>query len=680
MVATQTFAAGKSTEYDDLIKKRVDPKSMRAERYAMEESWLRMMKAYVGRFDTSFLDGQFVDIDLGDDGFGLELDYNGNITRPLIMRSVSTVMAANVKFDAMPQSPKMKHLRIAQLTKQVFHHLRAVTGYDDTTSLSATLWAAICGSAFLKCWWDPLAGEADRYYVESKSSRRVVADAYLDPQVRLEMDRAGLFEDYHQGEISIDVVNPFSFYHDWSARDAGIKACQWVAEKHWVDIDIAAERLGIDESELTPDRENQGVRNYEDALAFMASSRFMGPYNWLEPMDKRGKRVMWVDMWQRPSRKHPKGLRIVWAGGGVRKAGDNPNIADKSGLLHLPFVKQDWSPQPGRFWGSGLAEDLGPLNWHFNKGRSAEATFLNIHGAPATFIDSSSGVPAQNFSVRAGRTYQIAHNSSPVQYGPTPQLPSEVIQFPETVYRDMRVIASQGDSVQGNLPGQVRTGAGFEAINRERHLPLSIPAKQWAICTRDLGRMGLTYVQLNYKEPRMLSLIGADGKLAVREFTGADISNDIVIVGEPSVSDTREARRAEVLDAVQIGALQPAQNPDHARWVAEELHFGTDGDAVRKLIAPEMREELILDHIRENPQYFPVMDWEDHDAGAMTVQRYMMSPEFDQLDPRTQAAIAVRWNEHRKFIQSAQMQMAALMQMQGGKSGQKGPASQAPRG
>jgi hypothetical protein len=678
MSAVKEIPVKKSNDFDDMVKKRVDPKGVRAERYAMEESWLRAMAFFSGKQNWGFDGGgRLVDRDpLDDEQYDLEIDYKVNELRKNIMRAVSMVLATNVKFDVLPQSDSIKHRHIAKVTKQVFQHLRSITGYDDQLSLSASMWAAICGSSFVKVWWDSLAGEADRFYISNKKTREIEPRALWDADLRLDLERQGMFEDYHQGDVRGDILSPFAAYHDWSARDGGIKACQWFAEKHWVDKDIAAERLEMDADDLPADAESQGVRNYEDAIAFMSATDNMGPYNYLEPIDKRGQRVMWVDMWQRPNRQYPRGLRIIHCGGSVRRVTENPNIADKSGLLHIPFIKQDWAPHPGRFWGFSLAEDMTGLQWHLNRARTSQATFLHIFGNPPTFVGSNSGIDPRQVSVRPGRTYMKDENSSGIEFGPTPHLPAEIFAFGDVVSSDLRSIASQSDMDASKLPGQVRSGAGMEAIARERHIALSIPAKQWAIATRDFGKMGLKLMQMHYDEPRLATYVGEDGSLAVKKFLGADLSTDLVIVGEPSITDTRESRRAEVLDAVQVGALQPAMNPEDRILFLKAMHYDTSDAAISPILAADTREEILIEHIKANPQYFPVMDWENHEEGAAAIQRYMQSEEFETLDSKTQAAIAVRWKEHTQHIQSAVMNQLQMQALTKGAPGQKGAASQ----
>lgn len=661
----------------DLIRKRVDPEGYRMERLWLEEGWLKSMAYFRGKHYFYLEDGRIFD------GSGQMPEhkamYKINLTKTALLRAASKVLNVNADFAAVPNGTSIKARNRAETSERLFDHIRDVTHWQDRKSLIGTMWAGICGSSFYRVFFDPLAGEPDRYYFVDPVNKTPMPGDVLAPALRNQLDRDLMFEDLAKGEISIANDSGFAIFHDWSSKDEGVEGCSWMASRHFTDIEKVADVYGVDENDLRPEEGMMGLNNYEEAIAFMATSLSNPPNTWSTPEEKRSRRCMVVDMWERPSRKHKRGRRIVYAGGKIVHSGTNPHVGDLSRICHLPWVKQDWTPSPGSFWGSGIVEDLTTPNFYLNQSRNALLEFMRIFGRPATYIWSDSGLDPEKQTIEPGGVYVIRSTSKVPAHDAPPALPPEVAQLGNVLEADMQTLSSNADS-EMQIPAQMRSGAAVGRVLEDRDITLNITSRELLRVTRDVGRCALRLCQMNYDETRTLRYVGDDGTWITQDFTGADLTNDIVILGNPGVLDTVSSRREEILDSLEAG-LWDMQNPDDKDYVLGALHYNDSNYAIRSRMKAQKKQEREIRVMIENwqqylQQPYPVLDWEDHQKESRTLVDFFHTPEFQQLTPEQQSILVVHWKLHQIEFAKQQAAMMAMTAQTRGAPGEKGKASQ----
>ena len=663
----------KDADTIEMVRMRVMPPNARYERMPWEQQNLINMKFWSGSQRFAMVNG--IPREMEEDESEHSVRYRANKCRGAVLRAVAKVQNVNATFRARPTFGDARHRELAYVSEKVLDHQRDVADWQWTQTLS-TLWKAICGSSFVKVYWNPDKGDPDRFFYGDASLQTAIPEVMLSrPQVQ-EYEKNGWFEDVPTGDVATAICSPFAFFHDWTSRDKSIAGCRWVAERHYLDIPVIAEAFGIDESELQPDENIDGLLNYEEAVAFMSSGSAY-PMNWMSPAEKRGKRCMYVEMWERPSRAHKRGRRIVYAGGKILLNIDNPYAADRSGLLHLPYVKDDWVPHPGRFWGASLMEDLTSPQFNLNESRSKLATHMRVFGQAATFVDEMSDIDTDNMTLAPGAVYKIP-NGSRVQAGPAPQLPPEVLQFGSLCEGDLMSCAAQSEIDGAKLPGQMRSGEAVRLMNDERSVTLSIPAMTTVRTARDVGRMLLTLGQMFYDEKRLLRYMGDDNQWEIRYFTGADLTNDLVVIGQPDISDTLQARESKMLDAVAAGAFNPQLDEETRMLILKGLNYHTSDEFFTVKILAERQQEREIEQIIADPARFmdrpyPVRPWEDHKTEMRVCQRFMYGERFQALPPDTKSAIEMHMQMHEQYLM---LQMQAMAEAAPSTPAPKGQPSQ----
>lgn len=672
----------RESELLQLIEKRVGVHERRTERLVQEQEWLTRWAYWKGKQDFSIQNGRMWGPDPAQIN-DFDVNYQVNFVRARTDVAVAKIMGVNASFAARPPGNRAEDRRRSEVSNKVFDHIRAQTDFEKHR-LTAQQWAFICGSGILSIRWNPLIGEPERFYFDDGRAKVVVPDAMLTQEQRDSKEQLGLYQDTFPGDLDVAVCSPFGFFQDTAARDKGIPGCHWVAERHFADIDRIAERFNVDPADIHPVEDDGGLTNYEEAIAFMSSGTGYGVMDFVRPEEKRGKRTLYIEMWQRPDSKNKKGLRLCYAGGKLLNAGktDNPYVFDKSGWAHLPYVKVDHKPSPGQFWGASGVEDMIRPQFYLNKVRSSIIAFVDVHGQPATYVGENSNIDTDSMTSQTGRIYKISENSAVgVKVGPVPQMPAEVLQIMPLLKGDLDSVASQSEIDGGKLPGQLRSGSALKQVNDERFAGLSIPALESVRAMRDAGRIFLAIGQRYYTEPRLLKYQGDDEQWVVESFKGSDLVNDIVVVGDVDISSDANSSSQEMMDMVSAGVFNPQFDKETRVQIASGLNLKSSSEFVAHLLQAKKAAERAIQEMKRDPlkygdQGYPVLPWQDHETEIGVLVEFMYSPEFMTLDPGTQALITKYWHDHQQMLQQEQLQQLQMVEATKGAAATPGQASQ----
>lgn len=672
-----------------MVEKRVGTSERRQERLALEEQWLTLRLFWGNRSDCDIIGGRVMSTWApGRDPD--EVRYKVNMIRANAAPTIAKILSVDADFQARPPTGQKRHRDAAEVTGKVLGHVQQVMKW----ARFRILWlqsAMIYGSSAAEVMWDPNIGEASRYYLDHRGSKLRVPPLLLTEEQRSEKDAALLFEDLAPGDMKFDLHSPFGFHWDTSSRADGIDGCMWVATRHFYDIDRVAEAYGRDVKDIPVVNGDSGLENMEEAIAFMSGPYGSPLFDTARPDDKRNNRTLVRKLWHRPNRAYPRGLMLVVAGTGSNAVLlnvsdiDNPWVADRSKQAHLPFIKLDWMPGDGTFWGVGAVEDALQPQYYLNKLRSSKIAFAEAHGQPSLFVDSDTGIDTDGQTTQPGAMYSKRPGSAAPTAGPTPQQPREVMDASLQAEGDLNRIMSQSSIDGGKMPGQIRSGAGIRQINAERFASLTIPAQMFVAATAGVANVALSIGKLKYVDERYYRFINEANEWAVEAFKGADIVNDIIVTAEPDISDSIAGQREELNDLLAAGFFNPQLDRATRTLLFKAAKFKTADEFVTRQTQAENSQDREIEEMIANPMKwdggYPVMPWEDHESEANACVAFMYRPEFKALAKteeglRAQGLITQHWQAHAAALQQQQAAQLAMMEAAKGTPGSQGQASQ----
>jgi hypothetical protein len=654
----------------EYVQKHLDLHSGQTERRALEASWFVSCAYYAGQQNLSV--DQYGEIHVPPD----ELNYRANLIKPQMDRSVAKVLSAQLDYEAAPTTSDRDDLAGARVATKVFEHLRHVADWTEAEGL-ALKWAALNGTGFVKVTWDPDGGESHRAYERDGIP---VSSGQLDkkPELRQQLDKAGDYEEFKEGEVSLEALSGFHIYVDPTHRKPGLKGCRWVAQVQYMSVESVRNTWNIPRKDITPTKDMRPIENYIGQFQNMIPD---GNYftNTTTSQGTGEDMVRVVEFWERPTRENGmRGRRIVIAGDHVIRHGPNPYL--KFGI-ELPFTAYYWTKMPGRFWGLGLVEQLRPIQRAYNRARSNMLTFQEKHSWPVTWVPKGSGVALAKLASYPGAIYTYKAAIGKPTTTEAPQMPAHVAQNAAVAQGEMQSVSAQAPPESSNLPGSLRSGQAIALMQQDNNMLFSEILLNKAASDANVGSQMLRIVGVMYDDPRTIRVVGRNRSFDVQQFTGADMRGnyDIRIIGKPRTADSREAVKSEVMELLQIGAMN-AQDPDDRRRILRAFEYN-DADALvdthqRAIERQQNQIERIVSE-PENPNSVPqALEWEDHATMASVLEAFMHGQEFEALPDGPKAAIVMLWKARSQKVaeaMQAQMQMAA---MTAGTPGEKGNPSQ----
>lgn len=620
--------------------------------------------------------------------------YKANMILGNVLRSILTVTNAQGEFTVPPKDNTRQARHAAWVSTKLFEHL-AYTQQMSEKEQVATLYAALDGCVIWKIAWDPDAGEMSRFYWGDDTGKVVMPDP--DERMRAMLEEEGKYDDLAAGDVSAEAFPWAQCWWDWTARESGFDKAQWGATASVVSLDYIEETYGAKEASMVkPDEALDGSLYYDEAISFMASS-FGAVQQYQDEEEAQGDRTVLVEYWERP---RPQNGML---GRNLHFAGDHVliNRENKYRLTGypIPLVKQDWIKAPGRFVGISLVEQLTSPQHQYNLARATIAEHQKVYGHPAMLVPKNSEIPTGHLTVSPGTVHTYNPTGGEIKFAPSPQLPKEVVQNAEMARAEMAEISSQQSLDGSKLPGQLRSGPALEAVFEERNKMLAHPAMNYVMAKERIGRQMLALAKKFYTEDRVISYIGEDRRFRALSFKRADLQTDLrVVIDRSKLISSPSAVRARVLEMIQLGAVDPMNNPDDREAVFKALEFGGVEEIISDRLQEEENQEREIDEIVMDPtkwmeprfdmmapagedgmpsqtQGYPTGEFDDHRAHMRVLTRFIRSEEFRRLDPISQSVILQHAKTHQGILREQEIQALMMQQALAGGAGQKGQPS-----
>jgi hypothetical protein len=597
--------------------------------------------------------------------------YEANLILPNVSRAVNKIASQNFSMDVAPKSSAFEDRHAAKLSMRVLDHLRYVTDFDRKSRLALTM-AAIQGSGFMKYSWDPKAGNPVRIYKRPGEEPRID----LLPEEQEVWDRQGWYVDTYPGEVLAEPVSIFNIWWPWDAREGGIDDCERLAYVY-VDLrDTLEKRFEVDLADAETYAATHGAQRYLEAIAYINRST-LGTMKGPRPAHADGERILVIEMWERPSPGWPKGRRILVAGNKVLKDGDNPY--DQAGV-HIPFSMVNWNTLPGRFPGVSLVSHLRGPQRARNRSRAVALSIEKTHGYPITMLPSGAPVEVdRDLHSVPGVVLRVGNfNQRPVVSQP-PHLPPYIGENADRAQAEIHSISGQQAGSDSNLPGQVRSGLGIQAVQEDSNMILSEPAFNFAHFVKDCGQVELALAGHFYDDARVLQVAGPSGRIEVETFTGADLRGhtQVLVFGQPGRIESSTAYQSKILEMVELGILNP-NDPRDKIGMLKAMESRIADEIAEDKLRDEERFETIARRLIKNPMFYryQMQPWDDPSAAARVLERHLKSDDFEEYTQETQQALALLWQQASQALEKQIAMQMQLATMQRGQPGQKGQASQ----
>lgn len=448
-----------------------------------------------------------------------------NLVLPAVIRIHAKLTQRDPVLLALPADSSDRAHHAAKSAERLLSHLWRELG--TTLKIHALAkWMIITGTAFLKVYWDPRAGDR--------------------------LPGTNLFT----GEVAHAVLSPFELYPEPGARS--LDQARWVIHASARTREWVRHQYGLD---LQPEK----------------TTTFPGA------APPGAELVTVLEYWERPTRDHPDGRVITVAGG--RVLDEKPNPYDHR---DFPFVQFDYIKVPGSFFARGAVADMIPLQREYNKGRSQVLEVRNLMSQPQWLIPDGS-IDPETITSEPGLRLPYNPNMGKPERVPGPELPEYVTEDIQRSKRDMDTISGIGEISQSQWPLQVSSGLAIAILREQEDLRFRPVVKRFERQLARAGALTLRVARQFYTETRTIRVLGGDGRYDIYRLTAKDLEGpyDVVVQPESVLPESRLAKqtyllelwknkiitdRHQILQLLEFGQYQPV--PDETEL--DRRHAGRE--------------------------------------------------------------------------------------------------------
>jgi hypothetical protein len=599
-----------------------------------------------------------------------------NIIKPKVMVKVAKQIKNRIKYDVVPDTNDQNRIEVAKAAKRFLDYWWNEQEMDRK-SRDIHMQDGIKGWCALKVYFDPELGD----------------DITPEPTEE-DIESGNEPGEIHTGEVVARVIDPLLLYVDPAATTD--EEIRWIIERKPRDLDYIREKYA---KEVPADSNVDYMTT--DLSPQTGYSNFQN--------QKRNYRMAMVDeMWVKPCRKYPNGLKVTIANNTILDVDENAG--------DMPYIIFVDIPIPSTVKGDAFIKDMLPIQRHINILKTSMATHAKRMGNSIWAVPHGSQVDEDDLTNEQGAiVYYNGAGPAPTRVSP-PDLPPIYDRLIEFYMRDIDDMSGAREISQGRLPGGLDTYSGLQLMVEQENEKLAISSENYERGMKRALKRVLMLMKKHYTEERMAKILGPDNDIELVSFKGSDLSGgeDINIVQGSSLPEMKTAQQERIMTLWDKGAIVDRNGQPDSETFLRLLGMG-DAEAVYEMKQLDENkaktENRIFQQYADDPKVIkdlqqyqvemqqyqaavqqaqtagfdpaqmgqapqspiqlpPVRDFQDHDTHVYFHNLFRKSSDYEKLPPEIQQLVDDHVNEHIQQLQAPiiaqqqEQQQQMMMQQQ----------------
>lgn len=454
-----------------------------------------------------------------------------------------------------------------------------------------------------------------------------------------------------EGDPENAICSPFEIFPD-SSYNQDIKSCKSIIHARAVDADYIYDNFGVD----LPGTKQNVFASSLSRIHSMTDTR---------DTKEKDNVIMLYEYYEIPTTDYPNGRLWICCDNHDKLLyeGDLPFINARYNNRELPFVLQRSIIRPGYFWGKTIIDSLIPVQRRYNAIKNRMQEYLKRVAVGIMIVDEAT-VELNNLEdegIAPGDIlkYNKTENSQTPTYLQTPPLSNAFFQQEGAEMSNFTSLSGVSEiSRDSSAPTGIESGKALTILNEQDETRLSLTARQIQDCMLEVARQTMYLYKQFAENERMLRIVGQGDAIKLLSWDKNTITaDDIIIEGIARISETLTQKRNMVLELIGMGMFRDETGRIDDSRILEMLEFGDVNVAMdsKRLERIKSNEQNIKMSMGQ-PQ--PVEFYELHNIAVETHTEYMLSNEFDVLDPMIKQLFMQHLQQHIMYVQQAQMQQA----------------------
>jgi hypothetical protein len=516
-------------------------------------------------------------------------------------------------------------------------------------------WGSVCGTSFLKQYWDP--------HKEVKAGKKTVT-----------------------GDICIDRLTPFEILVPNLAQE-DIQKQPYVIHGQTMSVEQVKLYYGVD---VLPDAVGLTDLMEDQFLHLVGAAQI------------RKDKVLVLETWIKP------GMHPQFPQGGMFTVAGNKlvQVTDKWPYNHgeFPFYKYG-GIFSGRFYGDSILVDVIPVQRELNRTRSQIVENKNLMGKPKLLAQRGSINP-KLITSEPGQVilYQPGFEKpTPLPHQP---LPGYISQELERLHVDLDDLSGQHEITRGTNPSQVTAATALSYLQEQDDSKLYYQVASIEDAISKLGSHYLELVTQYWDEPRMVRVVGSESIIEAEHWRGSDLNGntDVHVMAGSGLPQSKAAKQAFIMDLIKLGMLPQDQalemleiggleriyeevlvdkrqvmreNLIMSRLTEEEIEIRRQAKAAEAAIAqaqgsPEELASLALEHgddavsaIQDiadtTPEpIIPINSWDNHEFHIQYHNRFRKTQKFSTLPDAVKSEFELHIVAHQEALREEMMRQQGI--------------------
>ena len=544
-----------------------------------------------------------------------------NKVRPIIRTELAKVTAQKPNATVYPASNDDRDIFAARAGEQIYDSLYRRKKIKKILRKSM-FWTLICGTGYMKDWWDPTAADPD-------------AQSPGDIMIEAETPFHIMVPDFREEEIE---SQPYVIH-------ASTKSPEWVQARY-------GKQLG-----------GRGINPNTAGATDILENSFL---NLVGASQLTKDQVLCLEVWVKPG-----GHKMFPNGGMYTLLGDT--IVQAVGLNdepwpfahnQYPFTKFDHIPT-GKYYGDSTITDLIPLQKEYNRTRSQIVEAKNRMAKPQLMAYKGSINPNQ-MTTEPGQVIMVVPGfqfPTPIRLEPLPQY---VIEELNRCQSDMDDISGQHEITKGRVPPGVTAATAISYLQEQDDSKISHTVDSIEDGMEKIAQHCLSHVVQYWDLPRIVKVVGNDGSYDAHALKGSDLrgNTDIKVEAGSALPTSKAAKQAYVMDLMKMGFIPPEEGLKVLEFGGVEKLYDEMQQDVRQAQRENLRMQepdpvameaaMQAEQQGQPPQPgIPVNNWDNHQAHITTHNKFRKSASFEQLDDAVKQEFEAHVQQHNFIMEQA---------------------------
>lgn len=650
--------------------------AMRKQRSKFEQQWHLNMAFYFGRqwvvINTKAINNTA--------GYVLQEprpkdSWRVRAVRNRIKRAIRNEMTKLTKEEpqgyVLPASSEEEDRMAAIAAEAVAEYHVASSNFKAKRS-QATFWTVLCGTGFLKTYYDPVAK------TEDGTSGRVMYD----------------------GVSAFHIFAPYLHLVDLEEQP-------YVCHARTVDASLIQTFY---DKEIKPTTDSTSIMD----------QRFMQTLGIHQTTDSTLKQAYIKEWWVKPCREYSDGAMFIYCDKTLLHMNEKPVAPEPDTQMALPTFNHPGLPEPnpavypyehgkfpfqkidhiptGMFYAESTIKDLIPVQKDYNRIRSQIIEHRNIATRPQWWMRKGSFNPKE-FTSEPGIVIQVNPGGDGPQRVEQPDLPQQISVEIDLNVREFDDISGQFEISKGRTPPGVEAASAIAFLQEENDTILYHTVASIEAAVQESGRQSLSLVHQLWSAERITRIVSRNNELESTLFKDINLAAgmDYRVVSGSMEPRSRAAKQAVISDLMKNNAIPVEKglkymymsetnalfeemqvDVNHARrenlYMAKGAILRKDtgevdeqtGEPIYEIGArPVGPPNPMTGQPTESVQYFVTVNkFDNHPVHYEEHARYMKSQQYEVLPPAVKKIFLDHLEEHELKMQEMYAQEQQTEQLE----------------